>query len=106
MEQAQLPQPVFVGEVLHDRICGPPLDSLQQLHIRFVLGAPHLDIVLQLRPHKGRTEGDYPLPHPVGNPSFDASDDTVGLHQAFHPSEPLSPSPRGCSQQLLLPDTH
>ena len=34
-EQAQLPQPVFVGEVLQpsDHLCGPPLDPLQQLLI-------------------------------------------------------------------------
>ena len=46
--QAQLPQPVFIGEVLQpsDRLCGPPLDPLQQLHIFPVLGALDLDTVL------------------------------------------------------------
>ena len=47
-EQAQLPQPVFVGEVLQpsDHLCVPPLDPLQQLPVFLVLGAPDLDAVL------------------------------------------------------------
>ena len=57
-EQAQLPQPVFVGEVLQppDHLSGPPLDSLQQLPVFLVLGAPDLDTVLQMGPHEGRVE--------------------------------------------------
>ncbi|KAK4814241.1 LOW QUALITY PROTEIN: hypothetical protein QYF61_012737 [Mycteria americana] len=46
-EQPQLSQPVLVGEVLQpsDHLRGPPVDSLQQLHVLLVLRAP--DIVLQ-----------------------------------------------------------
>mgnify|MGYP001853276447 FL=1 len=35
-EQDQLPQPVFIEEVLQpsDHLRGPPLDPLQQLHIQ------------------------------------------------------------------------
>ena len=52
-EQAQLPQPVFVGNVLQpsDCLCDPLLDTLQQLHIFPVLGTPDLDAVLQMGPH-------------------------------------------------------
>lgn len=33
-EQAQIPQPLFIGEVLQpsDALCSPPLDPFQQLH--------------------------------------------------------------------------
>ncbi|KAK4820289.1 hypothetical protein QYF61_022859 [Mycteria americana] len=48
-EQPQLSQPVFVEEVLQpsDHFHGPPLDSLQQLHVLLVLRAPELDAELQ-----------------------------------------------------------
>jgi len=41
-DQAQLPQPVFAGEVLQlsVRLHGPPLDPLQQLHNSPILGGP------------------------------------------------------------------
>ena len=59
-KQAQIPQPVFVGEVLQpsNRFYGPPLDPLQQLHIFPVLGALDLDAVLQMGPHEGRVKRD------------------------------------------------
>ena len=43
-EQAQLPQPFFIGEVLQasDYLHGPRLDPLQQHHIFLVLEAPGL----------------------------------------------------------------
>ena len=64
--QAQLPQPVFIGEVLQpsDHLCGPPLDPLQQLPVFLVQGAPDLDSVLQMGPHEGRVERDNHLPVP------------------------------------------
>ena len=34
-----------------DHFCGPPLDALQQLHVSPVLRTPHLNAVLQVRPH-------------------------------------------------------
>ena len=41
-EQAQLPQSVFVGEVLQPshHLCGPPLDLLQQLPVFLELVFP------------------------------------------------------------------
>jgi len=70
-EQVQLPQPVFVGEVLQpsEHLCGPSLDLLLLLHIFPVLRAPGLDAVLQMGPHEGRAEADNPtlslLPTPL-----------------------------------------
>lgn len=56
-EQVQLPQLLFIEEVLHpfDDLHGPgaPLDTLQQLHV-LVLGGPGLDALLQLGPQEGR----------------------------------------------------
>ena len=51
VEQAQLPQPFFIGGVLQpsDHPHGPPpLDLLQKLHIYPVLRTPDLDAVLHL----------------------------------------------------------
>ena len=45
-EQAQLLQPVFVGEELQ------PLDPPQKLDISPMLEAPDLNAVLQMGPHK------------------------------------------------------
>ncbi|KAK4830276.1 hypothetical protein QYF61_009369 [Mycteria americana] len=53
-EQPQLSQPVFIGEVLQpsDHLHGPPLDSLQQVHVLLMLEAPELNTVLQFwTPH-------------------------------------------------------
>ncbi|KAK4827689.1 hypothetical protein QYF61_020823 [Mycteria americana] len=48
-EQAQLSQPVFIGEVLQpsDHLHGPPLDLLPQVQVLLLLGAPDLNAVLQ-----------------------------------------------------------
>ncbi|KAK4831319.1 hypothetical protein QYF61_016808 [Mycteria americana] len=48
-EQPQLSQPVFIAEVLQpsDHLHGPALDSLQQVHVLLMLGAPELDAVLE-----------------------------------------------------------
>jgi len=89
IEQAQLPHPVLIGEVLQsfDRLRGPPLDPLQQLYWLHVLGAPGLDAILQMWPHRDRIEGGNHLPVPAGYASFDAAQGTVG-----HP---------GCKHMLL-----
>ncbi|KAK4829762.1 hypothetical protein QYF61_006486 [Mycteria americana] len=78
-EQPQLSQPVFIGEVLQpsDHFHGPPLDSLQQVHVLLMLGAPELDTVLQVGWHKSRVEGENHHPRPAGHASFDAAQDTV-----------------------------
>jgi len=80
-EQSQVPQAVFIGEVLQpsDHLCGSPLDLLQQLLILPVLEAPGLDAVLPMEPHKGRVERDNHLPFPAGRPSADAAQDTTGI---------------------------
>ena len=53
-EQSQFPQPFLIAEVLQpsDHLSGPSLDPLQEFHIFLVLGAPDLDAVLQMGPHK------------------------------------------------------
>ena len=60
----------LTGEVLQPsgHLSGPPLDLLQELHILPVLGAPGLDAVLHMGPHKSRVERDNPLPLPPGHP--------------------------------------
>ncbi|KAK4826265.1 hypothetical protein QYF61_006712 [Mycteria americana] len=64
-EQPQLSQPVLVGEVLQpsDHFRGPPLDSLQQLHVLLVLRALELDAVLQILSPipPGRRQGGHQL---------------------------------------------
>ena len=47
-EQAQLPQPVFKGEVLQPSN-NPLLDPRQQTHVFLVLGVPHLKAGLILK---------------------------------------------------------
>lgn len=44
-EEAQLSQPLFIGEVLQPFECldGSLLDSVQQVHILLMEGAPELD---------------------------------------------------------------
>ncbi|KAJ7401265.1 hypothetical protein BTVI_97626 [Pitangus sulphuratus] len=48
------PQPFLMEEVLHpsDHLHGPPLDSLQQVHVFLVLRTPDLDAALQVFIHK------------------------------------------------------
>ena len=79
--QDHLPQPFFIEEVFQplDHLPGPPLVLFLQLCILPVLGARSLNTVLQLGSHKGRVEGENPLPLPAGHPSVDAAQDTVGL---------------------------
>jgi len=63
-EQSQFSQPLFTGEVFHpsDRLCGPPLDPLQQVHVLLVLGAPELDTGLQVRSPQSGVERQNHLP--------------------------------------------
>ena len=80
-KQAQLSQPVLIGEVFH------PLDSFfvalvwicSNRYFSPVLRTPHLDAVLQVRPYQCRVEGHAYLSWPVGNSSFCAAQDTVGF---------------------------
>jgi len=56
--QPQLSQPVPVRAVLQssDHLCGPPLVSLQQVHVLLILHTSQLSEVLQIRSHKSRVE--------------------------------------------------
>ena len=62
-----------------DRFCGPPLDSLQQVHVCLMLGALELDTVLQVGSYKSGVEGENHLPRPGGHTSFDAAQDVIGF---------------------------
>ncbi|KAK4830572.1 hypothetical protein QYF61_011750 [Mycteria americana] len=62
-----------------DRPCGPPLDSLQQVHVLLMLGAPELNAVLQVGSHESRVQGENHFPQPADHASFDAAQDTVGF---------------------------
>lgn len=44
-----------------------------------MLGTADLDIVLHMRSHKCRVEGDSDFPHPADHLSFDAAQDTFGI---------------------------
>jgi len=65
-KQSQFHQPFLTGEVLQpsDHLSGPPLDPLQELHVLPVLGAPGLDTVLQMGPHKELSRGAQSPPSP------------------------------------------
>jgi len=67
-EQTQLPQPVFVGELLEplDHLLGPPLTLVQHIRVPPMLGAPELDAGLQVGSHEGRVKGQNHLPRPAG----------------------------------------
>ena len=58
-----------------DCFCGPLLDPLQQVHVSPILMTPHLDALLQVRPHQYRVEGQNLLPCPTGHVSFKAVQD-------------------------------
>ena len=44
-----------------------------------MLGAPGLGAVIQMQPHEGKAVGNNPLLPPLGRPSLDAAQDTVGF---------------------------
>ena len=80
-EQPQISQSAIVGEVFHplDHFCSSPLDVLQQVHVSPTIRTPHLDTILQLRPHQHRAEGQDHLLQPAGHSSFDTAQDMVGF---------------------------
>lgn len=79
-DQAQLPLPFFIVEVLQlsVRFHGLSLDPLKQLHV-LVLLAPDLDTLFQKGLHEGRAEGSNCAICFTGHPSFDATQDAVDL---------------------------
>ena len=69
-EQAQFLHPIFIELLqLSDQLHGPPLDTLQKLHIFPALRAPDLDAASRLGPHKGRIQGENHFSCPAGHPS-------------------------------------
>lgn len=109
------PSTLYTGDILQlcDHLYASPLGPLRQLHILLVLGASGLGVVLQMRAHKDRVEGNNHLPHPEGHPTLDAAQATVafsgssfhdaGLYPAFCSPGTSHTSPLGCSQRVLLP---
>ncbi|XP_040403255.1 probable phospholipid-transporting ATPase IIB isoform X5 [Cygnus olor] len=49
-EQTQVSQPFLIAKMLqaHYHLCGPPLDTFQEIPVLFVLGSPEMDTVLQV----------------------------------------------------------
>ena len=83
-KQPQPPQPVLeprercsIPWITH----GPPLDMLQQVLGYPIVRAPHVNTLLQVRPHQCRAEGQDHLPRSAGHASFDAAQDTIGLQE-------------------------
>jgi len=66
--------------VLHPlgHFCGPPLDTLQQVHVSPVLSTPHLDAVLQVRSHSAEQRGTSPPCH-SGHAALDVAQVLVGF---------------------------
>ena len=58
-EQTQVTQPFLIVEILQAvyHLCGPLLDSFEEIPVFFVSRSPELDTVLQVRPDQGRVEG-------------------------------------------------
>ena len=63
-EQTRVSQPFIIGEMLQApyHLCGPLLDSFQEIHVFFAPGSSELDTILQVRPDQGRVEGEDHLP--------------------------------------------
>ena len=53
--------------------------SNKQVSVSSTLRIPHLNVVLQVRPHQHRAERQDHLPRPAGRASFDAAQDMVGF---------------------------
>jgi len=98
-EQAQFPQPFFMGDVLQpsDHPYGPTLDLLQQLYV--FLGGSH---------RQSRREQSSPCCHPLFMqpriPSASLQEHAAGSCPNLHLLRLLSPSPQGPSWCVLLPD--
>lgn len=92
-----------------DHLHGPPLDPLC---IFLMLRTPDLYTARQVGPHKGSVEGGQSPPLTCWMKLFWCSPEWSWLSglqvhidgscPTFHPPEPLSPSPQGCSPWVLL----
>ena len=78
-EQALFLQPISSGWCFGPAITFVPWSSSgpSPAALFLVLGAPDLEAVLQMGPHKGRVERDNHLPVPAGHPSHDGAQDIV-----------------------------
>ena len=90
-----------------DHLHGPPLDLLQKLHIFLVLGAPDLDAVLQLGPHKGRVRGTITSLTPLATlllmePSTSLAFQAASVYCWFMLSFSSVRTPKSFSAALLL----
>ena len=91
VEQAQLLQPIFIGEALQPSWGSSWPSSGHSLKTPCLscIGGPRPgsstpDGVLQTEPQKGRADGKNHLPHPAGLPSSDAAQDPIGLSGCKH----------------------
>ena len=84
-KQIQLPQPVFLGEVLKpsDHLCGSPW-TCSNSSISFLCGGLQAWMQYSRRWALTGVEGDSHLPLPAGHHSSDAAQDTVGLLGCRH----------------------
>ena len=66
---------MILYEVFHplEHFCGPSLNELQLVFVSPVLRTSGLEVVLKVRPHQSRVEGQDQLPYPAGHASFDAA---------------------------------
>lgn len=55
------------------RLYGPPLDSVQEIHVSSVLRSPNLDTAFQVRPHQCWVKGKHHLPQPDEDTPPDAA---------------------------------
>lgn len=88
-------------------LCGPPLDSLKQLHILLVLVAQGLHGVLQMEPHGDRVKGKpllavtFLLMQTKMQVALAFWTYTASSFWSFQQPTPPSPSPHGCFQSIL-----
>ena len=63
-EQTQVTHSFLTGEMLQAlyHLCGPLLDSLQEISVFFVPWSPELDTIVQVRLDQARVEGENHLP--------------------------------------------
>mgnify|MGYP001857004296 CR=1 FL=1 len=94
-----------------DHLHGSPLDSLQQVHVLFVLGSPELDAVIQVGSHESRVMGQNHLPQPAGHlltqPRIQLALWPASAHcwlmSSLSPTDTSKSFSEGCSQAILHP---
>ena len=81
-KETQLRQPFLVKEMLQSlhHLCGSALDSLKQFPVLEWRG-PELDVILQMRSHQGRVEGEENPFRPTNHTPSNTPQDAIGLGQ-------------------------